>query len=390
VFFTSSAELTEDAYTGPADNAANLYEYDLENGKLNDLTVDTADTDGAAVQGVVQISEDGSYVYFVAHGDLAKGAVAGEANLYVSHEGGAPTFIAVLAQGGGVGEGNDGQDWTDGFQTDTSAASADGTRLAFVSERSLTGYDNELAENGVETCSRRGGNSTCSEVYLYDASTGSLTCVSCNPSGARPIGPSSLGEGGNSYEGERDADVEHRRRNLSEDDSRLFFQSYDALVPHDSNGRQDVYEYEDGHVYPISDVAGDNNSYFLDASADGSDVFFATADQLVTQDKDESIDVYDARMGGGFPALALVPPCDNGDSCKPPPTSQPGVFGAPASATFSGSGNIPPPLPPTPVLKPKRKKGTVKCAKGKKLSHGRCVTIRGTRKAKKSASKGRK
>ena len=49
------------------------------------------------MQGVVQISEDGSYVYFVAEGTLAAGAVAGEPNLYVSHDGGTPVFIATLA-----------------------------------------------------------------------------------------------------------------------------------------------------------------------------------------------------------------------------------------------------------------------------------------------------
>ncbi len=53
VFFTSTAQLTEDAYTGPEDNAANLYEYDVESGRLSDLTVDTGDiAEGAAVRGV--------------------------------------------------------------------------------------------------------------------------------------------------------------------------------------------------------------------------------------------------------------------------------------------------------------------------------------------------
>lgn len=253
-----------------------------------------------------------------------------------------------------------------------------------MSDRSLTGYDNEPAE-GVSTSGTSPENPEacgvgCNEVYTYDAPTGSLTCVSCNPSGARPVGPSSLGESNGPF------DSEHQRRNLSEDGSRLFFVSYDALVPHDSNGRQNIYEYEDGHVYPISDVAGDYNSYFLDASSSGGDVFFATADELVAQDQDESIDVYDARVGGGFPTPVSVPPCDNGDSCKPPPTPQPGVFGAPASATFSGAGN---PVSSPPVVKPKSKKKAVKCAKGKKPSRGKCVKRRDTRKAKKSA-KGRK
>ena len=66
---------------------------------MKDLTVDDVDTDGAGVLGVATISEDGAYVYFVAEGDLAGDAVAGQPNLYVSHEGGSPTFIATLAAG---------------------------------------------------------------------------------------------------------------------------------------------------------------------------------------------------------------------------------------------------------------------------------------------------
>ena len=73
MFFTSRVELTNDADTGPEDNAANLYEYDFEKPegeRLSDLTVDTVDPDGAGVLGLVTASEDGSYVYFVAEGEL--------------------------------------------------------------------------------------------------------------------------------------------------------------------------------------------------------------------------------------------------------------------------------------------------------------------------------
>ncbi len=381
VFFSSDAELTEDAYTGPADGAANLYEYDLEDGRLTDLTVDRSDANGAAVQGVVQVSEDGSYVYFVAEGALAKGAVAGADNLYVSSDGSAPVFIATLAAGDGVHrESGDETDWgVHGYDNDSSAVSRDGTRLAFVSEQSLTGYDNEPA--GSEECTVYGGvngskiSSRCTEVYLYDASTGSLVCVSCNPDGARPVGPSSLGEQYRPL-------PEHRRRNFSEDGSRLFFQSADALVPHASDGRLNVYEYEDGRVYPISDVAGAYESFLLDASANGNDVFIATADQLVPQDRDNRVDVYDARVGGGFPALASAPPCDNGDSCKPPPTSQSGVFGAPASATFSGAGNLAPGAAAAPAVKPKAR--PARCRKGFVKRRGRCVKKPTAKRAKKS------
>ena len=41
---------------------------------------------------------------------------------------------------------------------------------------------------------------------------------------------------------------------------------------------------------------------FLDASASGDDVFFATRERLAPTDTDELVDVYDARVDGGFPA----------------------------------------------------------------------------------------
>ncbi len=130
MFFTSSVELTEDAYTGPADNSENLYEYDLERPvgeRLKDLTVDKTDVDGAAVQGVVQASEDGSYVYFVADGDLGGKAVSGEPNLYVSHDDGVPVFIATLAA-------NDERDWSrNGPELHDAVVAPDGSRLAFFS-----------------------------------------------------------------------------------------------------------------------------------------------------------------------------------------------------------------------------------------------------------------
>lgn len=113
VFFTSRVELTNDADTGPEDNAANLYEYDFEKPEgehLSDLTVDTVDPDGAGVLGLVTASEDGSYVYFVAEGVLTngknsegRGPVAGQPNLYLSR-GGVVSFIATLAPRVGGGE----------------------------------------------------------------------------------------------------------------------------------------------------------------------------------------------------------------------------------------------------------------------------------------------
>jgi hypothetical protein len=380
VFFTSKAELTEDAKTGPADNAENLYEYDLDKPageRLTDLTVDTnaGDVDGAGVLGIVDISEDGSYVYFVAEGELAARAVSGQPNLYLEHEG-AITLVATLSSVG------DNTDWSHPVNRipstvgiNTIRETPDGTHLAFLSTRSLTGYNNEQATTG--ECE---GAGACREVFSYDATSGTLVCASCNPSGARPVGPSSFGNEGSNEDVARD---DYTQRNFSEDGSRLFFQTDDALVAQDSNGRENVYEYEDGRVYPISYVAGGYDSYFVDASASGDDVFIATDDQLLPQDTDFLLDVYDARVDGGFPVPVSASPCDNADSCEGPVSPQPSVFEAPASATFSGAGNVIP--PPPAVVKPKQSK-PAKCKKGLVKKHRKCVK----KKAKKFSNRSKK
>ncbi|MGA8364918.1 MAG: hypothetical protein WB709_10405 [Solirubrobacteraceae bacterium] len=334
VFFTSTSELTNDADTGPADNAANLYEYNVGSGTLTDLTVDGTDPDGASVVGVAGASEDGSYVYFVATGTLAGGAVAGQPNLYVRHEG-TTSLIATLSSG-------DSSDWAEGPGENSVAVTPDGSRLAFLSSESLTGYDNAPAEPGECTGS-------CSEVFMFEASAGSLVCVSCNPSGARPKGSSDLYTKHHAGEG-----YLYLPRNFSDNGARLFFESIDGLVPHDSNGKRDVYEYEGGFVSLISDGAGSSASSLQDVSANGDDVFFATADQLLGQDRDNRVDLYDARINGGFPAAPDEPvPCVDGDTCHGPVSPAPGVYGAPSSSTFSGAGNLEPSpaLAPVPVVK---------------------------------------
>jgi hypothetical protein len=210
-------------------------------------------------------------------------------------------------------------------------------------------------------------------------------------------------------------------RNLSENGGRLFFQSPDALVPHDDNGQPDVYEWErvggtdsspaeaakgessctsssstfsassGGCVFPISDVAGDFESRFMDASASGNNVFIASKDQLVpVADADSRANVYDVRVGGGFPVSVVPAPCDNGDSCKPPVSAQPSIFAPSGSATFSGLGNPAPPPPPA-VVKPKPTQKTVKCKRGCTQKKNKCVRHKSKkRKAKKSVNTNRR
>ena len=386
VFFTSRAELTQDANTGPDDNAANLYEYDFakpEGHRLTDLSVDAGEPLGASVKGVAQISEDGAYVYFVADGVLTHSAIRwassrwlGGPNLYVSESGGGLAFIATLKPI------VDSTDWGRGTRglggqlggpaNNTASVSAAGTTLAFMASLPLTGYDNFQAIRGV--CERRvrfteipEGESEqevfkgseeaghCREVYVYNKATRTLECASCDPSGARPLGPSALyGEEEKGAEAPRVA--VYRPRTIASDGA-VFFQTLDALIPGDSNGRQDVYEYKDGNVAAISDVTGQSDSYLMDVSASGDDVFIGTSDALLGGIPSDLRAVYDVRVDGGFPASPAAQECDNGDACKPPAAAQPAVFGAPATATFSGSGNVAPTV--TPTVTPKQKTAAV-------------------------------
>jgi hypothetical protein len=312
--FTSAAELTNDANTGAADEGQDLYRYELESGRLADLTPDLNDEVGANVQGVVGASSDGSYIYFVASGSLAVGASAGQSSLYVWHNG-TISYIAS-AEGsehlilGYIPFGGNGP---------TARVAPDGTHMIFSSNQDLTGYQS-------------GGHS---EVYLYDAGGDVLTCVSCLPSGTAPTGevmlPALSGIGGYNV-------FQNAPGTLSDDGTKVFFDSSEALVPEDTNGQMDVYEWEDGQLSLISSGQDSDPSYFQEATGDAHDVFFGTRQQLVAQDTDEERDLYDARVDGGFPH-PLSPPVCSGTGCQGDPPTPP-IFATPSSTTYNGVGNL--------------------------------------------------
>ncbi len=409
-FFTSCERLTNDSTANASESNENcegfgertyvftgndLYRFDVATGVLSDLTVDhNGDPLGADVQAVLGASADGSYVYFVANGVLASGASLGncqfgytpaelgQCNLYVEH-GGVTKFIGPFASVGRYLESS--------FHATTARVTPDGTKLAFETTASPTGYDNRIS-SGAESCGRQlesadalggpTGDPRCTEVYMYDAVASSLTCVSCNPTGARPLGPSHLTpiEGAASG-GYAPASFVYLPRSLSADGSRLFFDSADALVPGDVNAQQDVYEYEGGKARLMSSGTSDSESTFIDASANGSDVFFTTLSQLVGQDADQQFDVYDARVGGGFPFSAPLPECV-GEACKPPPAPQP-AGATLGSNSLAGVGNLTPVPAPSVASPSVRRRGLTRaqklaaalrvCRHGPRRRRGSCV-----------------
>jgi hypothetical protein len=390
VFFTDESPLTKDSTAGPG--KPDLYEYDLEapeGERLTDLSLLANPEPGvhADVQGVVGASQDGSYVYFVADGVLAEGAAPGNCDgtykaeqrcsLYVRH-GGTTKFVATLSGEDGNfsgGEGGDDGDWQADPGHRTAEATTSGHSVVFMSRRPLTGYDNEVGETPL------------ANVFVYNADTGSLACASCNPSGEAPVAtiypefakdiPNELTPGSGKVWGSflpvSDSLDDYQPQMISEDGKRVFFDSIEPLVPQDENGFLDVYEWEAqgegscrearGCVYLLSGGQSTDNSYLIDASANGDDTFFVSRAQLVRADHGDNDVLYDARVGGVEPP---TPVACSGTGCQGAPPAPP-IFATPASVTFGGTGNF------SSASRQSEPHPTPKCPKGKKLSHGKCV-----------------
>ena len=167
----------------------------------------------------------------------------------------------------------------------------------------------------------------------------------------------------------------------SGDGVQVFFMTDQPLVAQDSNRRDDVYEWESrglggcavagGCVAPLSSVTSPEPATLIDASEFGNDVFFTQRASLVPSAVDEDVKLYDARVDGGFPESSLA--C-SGTGCQGVPPSSP-RYATPASATFSGIGNFPPPVPVK--VKVKSVTRTQKLAKALKVCRSKSKRRRG-------------
>jgi len=308
--------------------AGDLYRYDAVAKDSTKLTP------AGGVVGVLGASPDGEDVYFQDAGGIEHW-----------HQGGGITQVVAGAEAATP------SDYPPAIAT--TRVSADGDHLAFLSVEELTGYD-----NGGET-----------EVYLYGPPLGGgapiLACASCNPTGERAQGSSTIP--GAQANGTTHA---YRPRALTADGARIFFNSGDDLVAQDTDSRPDVYEWEargaggcvrsPGCVSLISSGRSPDGATFVDASADGVDVYFVTGESLLPVDPG-SIDLYDARASGGFPEPQKPIICV-GDGCQslpsPPDDPNPGT-------TVRNAGN-----PPKRFFHEGKKKNPRKRHRGKKQHSG--------------------
>ena len=368
-----------------------LYEFNLD--------TETSTLITSELMGVMGVNQEATRIYFLSRGEISGHGDAGKPNLYLfdATKSGSAQFQYI-----GTVTGDDTYSIALSGLRRLSLAdprpdhrvarlSADGLRAVFAARAPLTGYDNTDAVSGERDF----------EVFVYDAlgngEEGSLHCISCNPTGQRPVG--------------RNVEVEQNAmrdpnwaaalvpgqdtsfnasRAISDDGSHVFFNSYDSLLPADTNGKEDVYEWQapgseagpgkcteesssfsppnGGCLSLISSGESPSDSEFLDASPTGRDVFFTTAASLLPQDPG-LIDIYDARAGGGYPPPPIRAAACEGEACQgayAPPNDP-----TPASSSFDGAGNV-------------HETSSGRCAKGKARRKGRCVA-----KKSKHAKKGR-
>jgi hypothetical protein len=302
----------------------NLYEYDLENGQITDLTP------GVEVDGVVGTSENGEYVYYFDSNN----------HLDLWHQG-SSRLIATLSNEDREQvppyRRNQEEEFGDlqaGLGRRTAEVSADGSAVVFMSSQELRaeGYPNGYPNSGLE------------EVYVYEAEGNHLFCVSCSPSGERP--PSEVYNEAAAFL-PVSWSTTYMPNWLSEEGGRVFFDSGEPLVPQDTNGKLDVYEWErdgtgscgerDGCIYLLSGGTSGSSSWLLGASESGNDTFIISRAPLVPGSPYDSFDLYDARAGG---VQQPAPPACSGTGCQGVPPAPP-IFATPSSVTFNGVGNFP-------------------------------------------------
>jgi hypothetical protein len=348
----------------------------LENGNLEAFdrathtVIEFADTGAEVVP--VTVSNDGSTAYFISEnaiigsGPNSEGAKpkSGGQNLYRSDEG-QISFIGTVTERDVVGSGKefDGLGlWKNGFGVPPSGlgevparSTPDGSVFLFKSRAALTGYDSE----------------GFAEIYRYDSAAKSLRCLSCNPTGApahsdATLQSTVLGTGLIWPE------------NLRPDGRRALFESSEPLVARDGDGLQDVYEWEDqgvgscsqpgGCLYLISSPQSSQDEHLWAVSRSGDDVFFLSGDQLVGADPDETLSIYDARVGGGFPEPKQAV-CE-GEGCRSQLTAPPSLPTGDTAVQGAGD-NVKPRACGKGKHKVKRG-GKVRCVKKKRhRGHGK-------------------
>jgi hypothetical protein len=397
VFFSTEQKLLAGAGGGES-----LYEFDFNAPEghrvrlIGPVAPNSAEPAGKG-PGVMRVSEDGSYVYFVSEDHElavnhdARGFTAlqeaGKGLVFDMYGYNTQTsryvFVAALTEA-------DSSDWQ-ARDTRPVQTTPDGTFVLFASVNDLT------------PDAAGGGN----QLYRFDAQAGEAG----SPAALVRI---SIGEEGYNDNGNTGASAgmlepvyagaDHAAPggvSMTADGSQVFFNSETALtsetvlneactlesegvcVEEGPNGlAQNVYEWEGGHVYLISDgqdrhaiLRGGSAVTLIGADPSGSDVFFTSADQLVPEDTDSQSEIYDARVDGGVRISAGPVSCT--DQCQGTAAAAPNLA-VPGSMIVGGEGHSLPGVPTPTVALPTPTKSqllttALKNCRSKRKGHKRTV-----------------
>jgi hypothetical protein len=235
-------------------------------------------------------------IYFLSPEQLEVGkGVPGEGNLYMFRNGQAE-FVTTLF---------------DTTAINRIQVSPTNDHMALITTADLTQYE-------------AGGHR---EMYSFSPSSGLIQCVSCIPNGSAPS-----------------HDVAGSQNGIfMADDGRTFFGTADALVPQDTNGVLDVYEFVDNRPQLISSGTANEaaETGLVGVSTNGIDVYFSTLDTFVGQDTvGPFLKFYDARTGGGIPLEPPPVPCAAADECHGPGSVAPSRIISGTGAPLGASGNL--------------------------------------------------
>lgn len=336
VFFSTEERLVAE----DTDRSVDIYARDLEGGTTDLVSRGATGCSPGCGNGEIRATfadadAVGDVVFFETKEPLASGDTDGSTDLYVRDLTAGQTKVVSAGAAGCLPACGNG-----GFEVSRRGISGDGSFAYFTTAESLSGADTDstfdiyardvaagttslVSTGSCEGCGNGGavpifnGSSLdgirvffSSEEKLVGADTDSATDVYARD---LPAGPTILISGGSE-------DVTASFSAASADGTHVFLASAEDLLEADLDGVNDVYEWTGGTLKlitsaPCSSFCGAN---FDAVSADSTLVLFTTAAALVAADEDESDDIYRQDVAGGAPVLvsrgeASCPSCWGGE-----------------------------------------------------------------------------
>lgn len=338
VFFSTEEALVE----ADTDRRSDVYMRNMVTGtttlvSIGEAACSPACGNGAIDAGFAGASSDGTKVFFVSEERLAAADIDNSADIYVRNLNDETT--ALVSAGGAACAPSCGNG---AFDVALRGISADGSHVYFTTGESLTSADTDsvvdiysrdlasevttLVSQGGNGCAPACGNGPEVPVFQGSSQDGSRVFFSTDEAlvGADkdtatdiyardlPGGPTTLISGGTSSAQTASFAA------ASADGSHVFFTTAESLLPADEDTVNDVYEWSGGTLSLVTpaDCTSSCGATFAAVSSDAGTVLFSTAAQLDGEDTDSNVDIYSQQVGGGAPLLvsrgSACVPCGNG------------------------------------------------------------------------------